>query len=620
MILQSLNQLYHRLKDEEDYELPSPGYSVQQVTFRIILNPDGSLVDIQDARQTLTETTKAGKTKTKQVPKPMRLLGESKPPGQGINPCYFWDNSSYLLGYKKPDKNPTKAEKEAARSLECLAATKEHYLTLAKEIPELAPIAKFYQNHWSPELAENWKDKLDDYASTGFGVFKVLPSKKDFHLTPAICEWWQGRLASIGSNSSAPSATCLITGKQSPIARLHDPAIKGVNGAAPGGAKLASFNLDPFESYAKDQSFNAPVSEDAVFAYCNALNALLSGPLSSRHRITIGDVTTVFWTERKTVTESIFASLFDGKIEAVEEPKVSEDQTLQNQLHALLDTLRKGGGASFDELEDDPNTKFYILGLSGNVTRLVVRFWHVGTIAEILSRLSDHYQDLALACKTDRHPFYEPEFPSAQRLLDQTARERKAISPILGGQLMQAILHGTAYPTTLLNGVINRIRANDPVDYLKAAILKAILNRNHLTNPTDKKMTEAIDPTRTEPAYHLGRLFAVYETAQRSAQPGINRTIRETMYSSASATPLAVFGRLERLHHHHTAKKSHPYGSSDSYANIVADIQQNFKGGPNPYPSTLNITEQSLFAVGYYHQLQHFRDLAEAKKGTTSQP
>jgi CRISPR-associated protein Csd1 len=90
------------------------------------------------------------------------------------------------------------------------------------------------------------------------------------------------------------------------------------------------------------------------------------------------------------------------------------------------------------------------------------------------------------------------------------------------------------------------------------------------------------------------------------------------MYSAASATPLAVFGRLERLHHHHTAKKSHPPGSSDSYVDIVSEIGQHFKGGATPYPATLNITDQSFFAVGYYHQLQQFRNLSEIKKNKTA--
>ncbi len=70
--------------------------------------------------------------------------------------------------------------------------------------------------------------------------------------------------------------TCLVSGKQAPIARLH-PAIKGVVGAQAMGASLVGFNARAFESYGHDeeQGLNAPVSEYATFAYSTALNYLL---------------------------------------------------------------------------------------------------------------------------------------------------------------------------------------------------------------------------------------------------------------------------------------------------------------------------------------------------------
>lgn len=598
MILQSLVQLFDRIQAEDGnpYGVPTPGYSVQNITFRIVLNPDGSLVDIQDARETLTETTKSGKTKTKRVPLKSLVPGEGKPSGSGINPCTLWDNTAYLLGYKKPDKEPAKAEKEAARALETLSATRAHYLALTddKPLPTLKAIRAFYEHHWTADKAAELAEKLDDFAATGFGVFRVLPNHKDAHEEPGI-KAWIATVAPPAKTASEPAGFCLVTGQKLPIARLHDPAIKGVNGAAPGGAKLASFNLNPFESYSKDQSFNAPVSEAAVFAYCNALNALLSGPQSHRHRVTIGDVTTVFWTEKKTTTESIFAQFLGGDFETEAEAVTTEDQTTHRQLEALLNLLRRGGGASLSPLNDDPNIRFYLLGLSGNVTRLVVRFWHVSTIGQMLENLRDHYQNLGLARKKDPHPYWEPEFPSAQRLLDQTARERKAISPLLGGQLLQAILHRTPYPMTLVQGVLNRLRANDPVDYLKAAILKAILIRNF-----NQSIEMSLNTTRTESAYLLGRLFAALEKTQEDALGKVNAGLRERFYSSASATPGSVFPRILRTYQHHLAKLDG--GLKTNRERLVQAIHAPL----DAYPSHLNLEQQGLFAIGYYHQRQEF--------------
>ena len=53
----------------------------------------------------------------------------------------------------------------------------------------------------------------------------------------------------------------------------------------PCGAALVSFNEPAFESYGKEQSFNAPVGTYAAYAYTTALNYLLS---DRSHGTTIG--------------------------------------------------------------------------------------------------------------------------------------------------------------------------------------------------------------------------------------------------------------------------------------------------------------------------------------------
>ncbi len=61
-----------------------------------------------------------------------------------------------------------------------------------------------------------------------------------------------------------------------------------------GGAALVSFNAPAFESYEKSQSYNAPVSKEAEFAYTTALNFLLS---DREYSMQIGDTMVVFWAE-----------------------------------------------------------------------------------------------------------------------------------------------------------------------------------------------------------------------------------------------------------------------------------------------------------------------------------
>ena len=77
-----------------------------------------------------------------------------------------------------------------------------------------------------------------------------------------------------------------MSGNKESIARINQK-IKGVYGAQSAGATLVGFNDPAFWSYNKEQSYNAPISESAMFKYTTVLNYLLER--DSKNRIQIGD-------------------------------------------------------------------------------------------------------------------------------------------------------------------------------------------------------------------------------------------------------------------------------------------------------------------------------------------
>jgi CRISPR-associated protein Csd1 len=592
MILESLSNLYERLADDPSYELPRPGYSTQKVSFCVVLHPDGTLVDIQDARLIRTETTKGGKEKTTQTSRPVLVLGQSKPSGSGLNPCLLWDNSGYMLGYKKEDEKPGRTE-EAFEEFRRRHAALEQELS----VPEFSAVCRFLES-WSPAKALAYKGKLDDFAATGFGVFQIQGATSYVHQKPAIKEWWAKQ-----QDTEEPDliAQCLVTGKTLPIAQTHKPAIKGVNGAQSSGALLVSFNMTAVDSYGRntEQGYNAPVSQTAVFNYANALNTMLGGPLSHRHRVVIGDATTVFWTEKATESESLFAEFLQGGVQEPEEgADASQNQSLVTRLRIFMEILRTGGGAGVDRLGDDPETKFFLLGLSPNASRLSVRFWHVATVGQLVDNLKSHYD----AFKLKRSSEKDPEFPAVWQILRQTGRESKDIPPLLSGPLMGSILKGNRYPQALFNAVLNRIRADHEITYLRAGTLKAFLNRNH-----HKNIPMSLDHNRKETSYLLGRLFSALEKTQEDAQPNINATIRDRFYSAASATPGTVFPRILRTYQHHLAKLEG--GMKVNRERLVQEILAPVQS----FPAHMNLQDQGQFAIGYYHQRKDFFTKKEAE-------
>jgi CRISPR-associated protein Csd1 len=107
-----------------------------------------------------------------------------------------------------------------------------------------------------------------------------------------------------------------------------------------------------------------------------------------------------------------------------------------------------------------------------------------------------------------------------------------------------------------------------------------------------------LDEECKHPAYRLGRLFAVLEKVQADAT-NAKTTIRDRYYGAASATPVVVFPQLLRKAPHHLAKLD----SAVFYEKLIQRICDGLQP-PTPFPTTLTLEEQGLFAVGYYHQRQ----------------
>lgn len=110
-----------------------------------------------------------------------------------------------------------------------------------------------------------------------------------------------------------------------------------------------------------------------------------------------------------------------------------------------------------------------------------------------------------------------------------------------------------------------------------------------------------LDMNQPSVGYQLGRLFAALEKIQEEANPGINATIRERFYGSACATPVTVFANLLRLKNHHLAKLENK-GRVVNFERLLGEIM----GHLIDFPAHLDLHEQGLFAIGYYHQRQAF--------------
>jgi CRISPR-associated protein Csd1 len=117
-----------------------------------------------------------------------------------------------------------------------------------------------------------------------------------------------------------------------------------------------------------------------------------------------------------------------------------------------------------------------------------------------------------------------------------------------------------------------------------------------------------LDIENKNPAYLCGRLFAVLENVQQRASGyGLNRTIKDAYFTSASTRPATVFPKLLTLSQHHMAKMDNDRYADESISQIVNELGSEF-------PNTLALKEQGIFMLGYYQQKQYIKDQISAYK------
>nr|WP_321467219.1 type I-C CRISPR-associated protein Cas8c/Csd1 [uncultured Desulfobulbus sp.] len=575
MILQALASYYERLATEGG--VAPYGFKRIEIPFFIVLNMQGDFLGLQDTR------ILSGRKMVAQsyfVPEERGRSGSKS--WQTAN--FLWDHYGYVLGWPKSENE--KDKEMSKKQHETFVLETERIAAKCPEDKAVEAVCRFLSAGNFNDVFNHscWNDcaKLAGCNLT-FQIEGQLVCQRD-SIKALISKGQIVKDEDEGSDFLPElEGFCLVTGETGPIARLHPRTpIAG----AKSGAKIVSFQKNMgFDSYGKLQSYNAPTSKKAAFAYTTALNEMLSK--KSRQKLFVGDASTVFWAEKKNDLEDVFADIFG-------EPAKENPEQANKAIRILYEAPKAGA----PPLSEDYTT-FYVLGLAPNAARIAVRFWHAGTVAETARHILHHFED----CKMVHGP-KQPEYLSLFRLLVSTALQGKSenIPPNLAGDFMKAILAGTPYPQTILSAVIRRCRAEREVTYPRAALLKAVLARAaRFYHQSEQEVGMALDAGNSNIGYRLGRLFATLEKIQEEASPGINATIRDRFYGAASGTPVTAFPHLMKLKNHHLAKLDNR-GRGVNLEKVIGEIM----GGIVDFPTHLSLQDQGRFAVGYYHQRQAF--------------
>lgn len=582
MILRELTSYYDSLVQQK--KVGATGWSKVNVSYGLKIDNTGKLVGII----TLLHKPKDVK---KEVPQGM-FVPEQVKRASGVSANFLCDNSTYFLGFDDKGKSDLEKKKNRERAKKCFEAAKvlHHKVLDDVEDEEAEALLRFF-DQWNPDQISDC-EVLKDYADALFkGANLIFSSQSGKYLHENILikkAWDNYRNQASASNETG---LCLVSGERKPIARLH-PNIKGIFGAQSSGASLVSYNSSSLESYDKEQGMNAPVSGDVAFKYGAALNYLIS---NKEYNKRISDTTIVYWAENAEVGyQDIWGDSFFG-----------DGNITQDRLNSIAEDMRLGKAVSYKDVELYGNTKFCVLGIVPNAARLSVSFYSEGRFGYMLDNIVRFYDELSIS----KPKYAEDQTINIWSLLNETSnkknRDKKVPSPIISS-VFRSILEGIPYPAGLFDNVMLRIKAEHEVTWRKAAIIKAYLIRWNKNNKEIKEvLTMELNECSENIPYVLGRTFAVLEMIQRDANPGIKSTIKDKYFTSACATPATVFPILFRLSQHHL-RKLPDHGTKevrgrDKYDKIVGELQSRIHV---TYPSRLNLQEQGVFYLGYYHQRQ----------------
>lgn len=582
MILQALVQHYENLAGQD--KVSKPGWCHAKVSYLIDLKEDGTIKEIIP----LKREEERGKKKvwvSETICVPEMVTRSS-----GVSANFLCDNAKYFLGID--------ADGTGQRVIECFQAAKARHLSILKDSESMMAkaICRYFE-HWNPETAqenpvvkEHWEE-LNDGGNLIFGMGGHYAQDDE-----QIKRIWEKQQE---QKEEGQVGTCLVTGQKTKIARIHK-GIKGVPGAQSSGAALVSFNAPAFESYGKEQSYNAPVGQYAEFAYTTALNYLLN---QREYRFPMGDSMVVFWAESgEQEYQRIFFSSLDPQPDN------------QEQIRKVFENLKRGIWVDLEDINLDMNQKFYILCLAPNAARLSVRFFYQNSFGNILKNIAKHYSRMEIVRPSWENRAY---LGIRQMLMETVNQKSKDKSPVpnMAAMVLKAVLSDDRYPASLYTDTLIRIRAEQgKVTCGRAAIIKAFLIQNYKWKEGEGCM--GLNVECKEPAYVLGRLFAILEFIQKDANPGINTTIRDRYFNSACTTPASVFPVLIKLKNSHIKKLERESGGTKIYyEKLLTELMGNLavEGKGTGFPRRLSLEEQGKFMLGYYHQIQKKYEKKEDK-------
>lgn len=472
------------------------------------------------------------------------------------------------------------------------------------------------RNKMIDSLSQN---KLKGTDPIGF-VVDGVPAER----SQACGIWWSEYRKKFSETPTDELPRCLITGELAP-ALVTVPKVSGlmsVGGHTSGDAFLC-FDKDAFQSYGLKKSANAPVSEEGMTAVNAALNELIEkAPV-------FGGAKMVHWYAGEIPDEvDPFGDLMDGmwgeeEPEENEESEEADEASLQEQNAVEKEKSAHQNAKQFlksvwtGERPAMLSARYYIMPLSGAGGRMMVRGWYEGSFEDLYKNIDQWFDDLQLVRANGRGMTKPPKLaalcycllrPGSDSKREMEEHFNKDLAN-LAGRIINAIISGNPLPDEVAARSLYRIRSANysgsgeekknsyHLELRAFQLLKAWLVRRQRQRGDENIMGTDVETASCTIAYCCGQLMAVYAAIQEEATE-VNVGVVEKYYAAASSSPALVIGKLAQLSQYYLSdlEKKHFI----HYDRMLGEIYTRM--GQARIPVTMNLEQQTEFALGYYQQ------------------
>jgi len=541
-----------------------PGFKVKPVRWALVFDAEGGFLLVRELGN-----VSAKRNRGAHLLCPNLELGEMKRGGSGTR-HFLVDNAEVvaLVGTEEDDEK--------------VRAKHDHFVALlgqaAEVVPMLGPVADTLSD---VTTLVKIRAELEDKGAgpTENVTFEVRGASPDLIVEgDAWHGWYRAFRAGLQPERPVQRMLCLVSGELTEPVATH-PKIRGLTdvGGLSMGDVLPAFKQESFRSYGLEQAANSAMSEEVAAGYAAALNRLIREQ-SQR----LAGTRILYWYREPLDDEGedAFAWL-------TEPPETTVGSALE-RARELLIAIRDGKRPDLKE------NRYYALTLSANSGRVVLRDWMEGSFEELVQNVEGWFDDLRVVSR-DGSGYTTP--PKLWAVLGALVRELKEVPESLEARMWRVAVRGEPIPFQAAARALARIRVamatDQPVRTAGIGLLKAFLRRL----PGDMLMTPKLNEEHPHPAYHCGRLMAVLDYLQYRALGEVGAGVVQRYYAAASSTPGLVLGRLLRMAQFHLGKLEAHERRTFEYriGQVLGQLQDGF-------PPPLSLEEQSLFALGYYHQ------------------